>query len=519
MPEPSLVNQAAGELIAKFGSVEEAEAILGAIADRDKQSRFICYWQPHSYQEKAFDVFKDDTKFLGILGGNRSGKTEVGAAIATAWCLGRDYFKDTPAWAWVSKLPIPAPPNVVWVVGLDYNIIRDVLWTEKLVNGTEHAPFVPMAETKKINEGDRQIFFKNGSVLTCKSADSGWEKFQAAAVDFVWIDEEPEASIYDECFQRTASTGGRILVTLTPLSDINSGVKDAWIYDLYRLSLRGSPDYKFVKFSLLDNPSIPDIEKQRQKEKWLGHSEERARLYGEFVSRTGLVYPMWNRDKHVVEPKRLDRNFLRICSIDPAATGPTAALWIAVDPAGDMFVYREYLEDNLVVSEHAKNIVLATGTDRIDYWLIDPKWGAQRNAESHKTGMQLYRENNVPVRLAPVGADFGLNESREYLQAVLTTGSRHPRCYVFSTLEGFIDQIEHYVWDSIKRGAARGMTKDKPRKGHDDLINAWQYACSMRPRGRRSFVADASFDAQRQAARTNSYFEPMAGEKMDPFQP
>ena len=110
MESSQRINQAAAELAKKFNDPEEAQAVLEALAERDKANRFICYWQPHSYQERAFDEFKESVKFLGILGGNRSGKTEVGAAIATAWCPGKEYFRNTPAWAWVSKLPIPVPP-------------------------------------------------------------------------------------------------------------------------------------------------------------------------------------------------------------------------------------------------------------------------------------------------------------------------------------------------------------------------------------------------------------------------
>ena len=46
----------------------------------------------------------------------------------------------------------------------------------------------------------------------------------------------------------------------------------------------------------------------------------------------------------VVEPFRIPSWWQRIVSIDPANTGITAALWIAVDEVGNHFAYREYYE-------------------------------------------------------------------------------------------------------------------------------------------------------------------------------
>jgi hypothetical protein len=49
---------------------------------------------------------------------------------------------------------------------------------------------------------------------------------------------------------------------------------------LYQDYTGGDPSVKFVKLSVLDNPYIPEEEKQNLKDKWAGHPEENARLYG-----------------------------------------------------------------------------------------------------------------------------------------------------------------------------------------------------------------------------------------------
>jgi len=505
---PSQIDAALAELLAM--PEPERLAILDAIEENRRRDSFIRYWTPDASddQRRIFERWSPDAKVVLVRGGNRSGKSEAGAPIAVAWALGLDYFRDEPAWEWVRHLPIPPPPNNVWVVGLDFPTVKNVLWYEKLFNGKDHPGFLPRgsegeATIKKLSESDFQVYFKNGSVITCKSADSGREKFQGASVDLVWIDEEPDADIYEECRQRTADCAGKILVTVTPLVDIASGVREPWVFDLYEQAAKGSTEVQSFTLSVLNNKYVPEDEKRRLREYWAGKADERARLYGEFVRRSGLVYDQWTPKKHQIVPVQLPRDWKRVACIDPAPTGPTACLWAAFDPNGNMYLYREYYERNLVVSEHAKNIIVRNGADRIDLWLIDPKGGSQRNAETHKTIAQLYRECGIPVREAHLPEDFGLNAAREYINATTTLAARHPWVKVFNTLTTFAWEITHYVWDFYHAGPLKGTSKDKPRKRHDHLMNCFQYLAGHRFKARGG-PTQSEADKQ-EFARLNSY--------------
>lgn len=478
---------------AKIEQLPESErlAILDAIVQKRRLKTFIKYFEPWEEQRDALTHFTVDKKIFGLLGGNRSGKSVLGAFIAVAWALGKDYFKDEPAWEFVKDLPIPPPPNNIWVVGLGFDILRDVIWYEKLRHGKNHPPFVPDdGSTTKISDGDFQIYFKNGSLITGKSADSGREKFQSASIDLVWIDEECEKDIYDECYQRTADCAGKILLTLTPLTDINSGVREPWVFDLYEDSKGGNSDSVFCQLSTLNSPFISDEEKERLKNKWQGDPEEEARLYGKFVRRSGLVYPQWDPAIFRVRPFVIPNHWSRLVSIDPAATGITAALWIAVNPDGDYFAYREYYERDRTVSEHAKSLKILCGGEPIDYWILDPYWGRQRNAETHKTGDQLYRENGIPVRLPEFHPDYPVSISREYFNATVQANSRFPSFYIFDGLPNFEDEIKHYTWDTYSKGEQKGLSKDKPKKRNDHLMNAMQYAMTLRLKANKRKQSD-----------------------------
>lgn len=494
-------------------STEDALVVLEALSADRREKHFAKYWScdpnPEYQQffdsiEEQFSKFTSDTKIYAMLGGNRSSKTERGAFLAVAWLFGKEYFRDEPAWRFVKDLPIPDHGVNVWAVGLDFSVIQDVIWREKLRSGHKHPgllPRTPCPLITRISDSSFQVEVDaegRRSILTCKSADSGREKMQSASVDLVWIDEEPEAEVFDELYQRTADCAGKILITLTPLNDISSAAKTPWVYDLYKAWKAGRKDVCFVSLSTLDNPFIPEDEKDKLKVKWAGHVEERARLYGEFIQRSGLVYPQWNPDKHKIKPFSIPSDWRRIASIDPAATGPNACVWAAIRPSGDIIIYRAYKESNKIVSDHAKDILVRNGGDKIDLWLIDPFWGVARNAENHKQGFQLWKEAGIPVRLAPRAEDFGRDTLSEYLSASLDQTSRHPKIFFFNTLHEIEDEISSYVWDVVSKGPMKGLNKGKPMKRNDHLINAIQYLVSLKPRAKVGHF-------QAPSPNTNSY--------------
>ena len=62
------------------------------------------------------------------------------------------------------------------------------------------------------------------SSVQLKSYQEGRESFQADAVDFVLLDEEPSTAIMAECLVRTMTTGGAIALVFTPLQGMSEVV-------------------------------------------------------------------------------------------------------------------------------------------------------------------------------------------------------------------------------------------------------------------------------------------------------
>ena len=62
------------------------------------------------------------------------------------------------------------------------------------------------------------------SFLGLKSFDQGRKKFQGTGRHVIWFDEEPPMDVYNEALIRTATLGGIIMLTFTPLSGLSEVV-------------------------------------------------------------------------------------------------------------------------------------------------------------------------------------------------------------------------------------------------------------------------------------------------------
>jgi phage terminase large subunit-like protein len=163
-----------------------------------------------------------------FLGGNRVGKTQCGAA-EMAFHLTGGY----PDW-WAGKRfdkPVRA-----WAAGVTSEATRDVV-QEKLIGpaalretwGTGMIPHAAIGDVtlgRGVPNAIDTVSIKHRaggfSTLAFKSYERGREKWQGAALEVLWMDEEPPEDIYFEALTRTNETGGTVFITCTPLLGMSS---------------------------------------------------------------------------------------------------------------------------------------------------------------------------------------------------------------------------------------------------------------------------------------------------------
>lgn len=165
-----------------------------------------------------------------FLAGNRIGKTEGVGAYETTLHLTGDY----PKW-WEGRRF--ATPISAWAAGKDSKTVREIIQFKLLgPQGDYGTGMIPgdsiIATSPKpgVPEAIESITVRHAtggkSRIMLKSYDQGRDSFVGTEQHIVWLDEECTRDIYVECLTRTMTTGGLVLVTMTPLLGLTDLCKD-----------------------------------------------------------------------------------------------------------------------------------------------------------------------------------------------------------------------------------------------------------------------------------------------------
>ena len=415
--------------------------------------------------EKQLAFHKSRKRNRWVFGGNRSGKTECGAAECVYLARGIHPYRE-------NKREVSG-----WVVSLSAQVQRDVAqkkilrylrkdWIEDVVmlSGRKDAPehgIIDFIRVKSVLGGS--------SVIGFKSCDQGREKFQGTSLDFVWFDEEPPEDIYLECRMRVIDRRGEVFGTMTPLKGLT------FVYNEIYLNKRNDPEvwYEFMEWS--DNPYLDERE-VRALETSMDEKTLQSRRYGKFVTdNAGLVYPEFDEGVHVIEPFAVPKEWQDNISIDPGLNNPLSAHWYAVDFDDNVYVIAEHYEAGRDIDYHAQAIKETCA--RLD-WHTDSKGricalidsaAKQRTLGSVKSVVELFYERGILVN-PNVEKDLFSGIAR--VKSYLNRKNDLPNLYVFKNCVHLIRELKGYYWGS----------GDSPRKADDHSLDEMRYYLMSRPK-------------------------------------
>lgn len=312
-------------------------------AEDDRLARYNTGWKRHQKQI-AFHKCKKRNRW--VFGGNRSGKTECGAAECVYIARGiHPYRKNKPDTAgWVVSLSAQVQRDVAQKKILSY-LRRD--WIDEIVmqSGRKDSPESGIIDFIRVKN-----VFGGISVIGFKSCDQGREKFQGTSLDYVWFDEEPPEDIYDECRMRVFDRRGDIFGTMTPLKGLT------FVYERIYLNKFADDEvwYEFMEWA--DNPYLSKREIEALSAS-MDESAAQQRRYGKFAATgAGLVYPEFDERVHVIEPFDVPKEWQDNISIDPGLNNPLSAHWYAADFDDNVYVIYEHFAAGKDVDFHAAAI-------------------------------------------------------------------------------------------------------------------------------------------------------------------
>lgn len=443
--------------------VQRILELEGEQARRHAENALAHYNVGRKKHKKQIAFHKCRRRNRWVFGGNRSGKTECGAAECVYMVRGIHPYRKNKK-------------NVFgWVVSLSQQVQRDVAqkkilqylspdWIEDVVmlSGKKGSPSGVIDQIRVRN------VFGGISVIGFKSCDQGREKFQGTSLDFVWFDEEPPEDVYRECVMRVMDKKGDIFGTMTPLKGLT------FLFDEIYMNKRNNPEvwYEFMEWA--DNPFLKKSEIALLTQV-MDEKELESRRFGKFCVNEGLVYPEFDERIHVIEPFPIPYEWQDMISIDPGLNNPLSAHWYCVDYDGNVYVVAEHYEAKKDVGYHAdkiKNISARLGW-HTDFQgrlcaLIDSA-ANQRTLASSKSVSELFYECGINVN-ANVNKDLfaGIARVKNYLKGE----NGKPKLYIFAGCVHMIREIKGYFWGD----------GDVPKKRDDHALDELRYYLMTKPK-------------------------------------
>lgn len=326
--------------------IESLEQAVQELERRKREDPLANVYKPNNFQEK---IHGSRAPITVVLGGNRTGKTYSAVAEAILYALGRSTYSETPD-----------PPNTVWYIVPTGDVFRDAV--QPIFD-----QLLPWSKIERVGGQKLKTYkFTNGSRIVVKSSDQRQKRLVGAAVDFAVADEPMPKKVYEEVVARLISTGGRLLMVLTPVSE----KMDEWLWvrdELYiPWKIGERKDIDVVHMPVIDqdgNPAVPHLTKkqvEQMKRQYPDPETRAARMHGEFIVRGGLVFKGFDDDINLVKRFKVPEHWHKWLVCDPQYHR-FAVLMFAADPDGNYYVTDEYFSQDEPLAHRAEHIKAMVG--------------------------------------------------------------------------------------------------------------------------------------------------------------
>lgn len=227
------------------------------------------------------------------------------------------------------------------------------------------------------------------------------------------------------------------------------GIGHHWVKRLFvdkRFEGNEKPEeYEFVRATVRDNVDLMRVNPDYINSLELLPEDIRdAHLNGNWDALGGAYFPEFRRGIHTCKPFRIPAQWARYRAFD-YGLDMFACLWIAVDYSGRCWVYREFTEKNLPVSEAAMAMHAATMPDeRIQFTIAPPDMWNRRN-DTGKSAAEIFMQNGVGIIRASNSRVQGWLTLKELL---LPMKDGKPGIIIFDGCKGLTDCLPALQHDS-----------------------------------------------------------------------
>lgn len=202
--------------------------------------------------------------------------------------------------------------------------------------------------------------------------------------------------------------------------------------------------------------------------RFISDALRRQYILGQVDTQSGLLFPEFNEGRHVIDDFTIPEEWRVVVGIDHGFDHPTAAVFLAVDRFGTIFVFNDYQRTSASATENAESILeMAGGRNEKVRFIADTQlWNADPRRPSESIATDYQRAGVNPLVRANKQRQLSIDRIKQALQFHRGMYDPQPKAklYFMRSARRTIHAVNSMTWDNWN--ADRG----------DDLIDALRYA-------------------------------------------
>lgn len=257
-------------------------------------------------------------------------------------------------------------------------------------------------EIYSFNQSSHTGRFKNGSIIDfgyC-AAECDVYQYQSAEYDVIRFDELTHFTESQYIYLISRVRGANTFPKQVKSSTNPGGIGHSWVKA--RFVDPSPPGESFTGDDGMDRIFIPSLlddnrfltegdPRYRERLLALPEREKKALLWGDWNIFEGQYFTEFDKKRHIVSPFSIPKGWRRYRTID-YGLDRLACLWVATSPEGISYVYREYCESNLTISQAARAILERTLPEEEIYATLAPPDLWHRSQETGRSKAAIFSE-------------------------------------------------------------------------------------------------------------------------------
>lgn len=268
----------------------------------------------------------------------------------------------------------------------------------------------------------RMLFFSNGSTVKFGHLQSAAAitEYQGQEYDWIFMDEATHFTEYEFRTMGATLRGVNEFPKHFYLTCNPGGVGHQWVKRLFVTreyeGVEKGTDYSFIPATVEDNTALMKASPEYlQMLDTLPDDIRAAHRYGDWDAMAGQYFSEFRKELHVCRPFIVPKEWPKYRAFD-YGLDMFACYWFAIDFEDRVWVYREYCESGLIVSQAAAAMrELTMPEEQIQFTVAPPDmWSTQK--DSGRTMAEIFTENGIGLVRASSQRIQGWMVVKEFLK-------------------------------------------------------------------------------------------------------